>query len=110
MTPTELDSVATFYNLVFRRQVGKHVILICDSISCWIMGGVNVQEHLTKRLGIVPGQTTDDGMFTLLPIPCLGACHRAPTMMVDDDLHVNLTAQKIDSILGRYGEQQPVAE
>jgi NADH-quinone oxidoreductase subunit E len=106
MSPTELDSVATFYNLIFRRKVGRHVILVCDSISCWIVGSEGVFSHLKATLGIVPGQTTEDGEFTLLPVPCLGACHRAPAMMVDDELHVNLTGEKIDAILGQIRSGQ----
>ena len=102
MSSEELDSVATFYNLVFRRKVGRHVILVCDSISCWIVGSEDVFARLKAALGIDPGQTSQDDEFTLLPVPCLGACHRAPAMMVDDDLHVNLTGEKIAQILDQY--------
>lgn len=102
MSPAELDSVATFYNLIFRHPVGRHVILICDSVSCWIMGYQRVREHLISKLGIQPGETTSDGRFTLLPMVCLGACDRAPTMMIDDDLHGNLTPEKVDEVLEQY--------
>ena len=81
---------------------GRHVILICDSVSCWIMGFDKAREHLCRRLGVAPGGTTADGRFTLLPIVCLGACDRAPAMMVDGDLHGNLDADAIDRILTRY--------
>jgi NADH-quinone oxidoreductase subunit E len=102
MTPDELDAVATFYSLVFRRPVGKHVILICDSISCWIMGYEDLRAHLHQHLGIRLGETTKDGRFTLLPIPCLGMCDHAPAMMIDEELYQNLTREKIDQILGQY--------
>ncbi len=102
MTPDELDNVATFYNLIYRRPVGRHVILLCDSISCWVMGYENIQTYLQQRLRIKPGETTEDGRFTLLPNVCLGCCDRAPAMMVDNDLHVLLTPEKIDSILAHY--------
>jgi NADH-quinone oxidoreductase subunit E len=102
MTLDELDGVATFYNLIFRKPVGRHVILICDSISCWIMGYERVREHLTARLRIGLGETTADGRFTLLPIACLGACDHAPALMVDDDLYKDLDPEKIDEILNRY--------
>ena len=102
MSPAELDGVATFYNLIFRKPVGRHVILICDSVSCWIMGYDNLRGHLRSRLGIDLGETTADGRFTLLPSVCLGACDRAPVMMVDDDLHLDLTPERIDEILARY--------
>jgi len=102
MTPDELDGVATFYNLIFRKPVGRHVILICDSVSCWIMGYDNLRGHLRSRLGIDLGETTADGRFTLLPSVCLGACDRAPVMMIDDDLHLDLTPERIDQILAGY--------
>jgi NADH-quinone oxidoreductase subunit E len=101
MSPDELDGVATFYNLIFRKPVGRHVIMFCDSISCWIMGCDRVREHLRQRLGIEPGGTTPDERFTLLPIVCLGACDHAPVMMVDWELHQDLDSQKIDALLER---------
>src|SRR5919106_7091138 len=90
MTPDELDSVATFYNLIFRKPVGRHVILLCDSVSCWIMGYMRLREHLKARLGIRLGETTADGRFTLLPIVCLGTCDHAPALMIDDELYRDL--------------------
>jgi NADH-quinone oxidoreductase subunit E len=106
MTPDELDGVATFYNLIFRKPVGKHVILICDSVSCWVMGYEAMRAHLMTRLNIKLGETTADGQFTLLPSVCLGACDHAPAMMIDDELFGDLTPQKIDEILARYpGEE-----
>jgi NADH-quinone oxidoreductase subunit E len=105
MTPAELDAVATFYNLIFRKPVGKHVILVCNSVTCWIMGYEDILGHLKQRLGIELGETTADGLFTLLPIVCLGACDQAPAMMVDDTLYGNLDPAKIDEILANYREQ-----
>jgi NADH-quinone oxidoreductase subunit E len=102
MTAEEIDRIATFYNMIFRRPVGRHIILLCDSVSCWIMGVNPLAAHLRDRLGIGYGETTRDGRFTLLPAACLGACDRAPVMMVDDDLHVELTPEKIDEVLGGY--------
>lgn len=102
MPAAELDSVATFYNLLFRKPVGRHVIFICDSVSCWLTGYERQREHLTRKLGIELGQTTPDNRFTLLPIVCLGCCDRAPAMMVDGDLHTELTPEKIDTILEQY--------
>ena len=102
MSPTDLDSIATFYNLIYRRPVGRHVISVCDSVSCWIMGCDSIQEHLQKRLGIGLGETTADKRFTLLPTVCLGCCERAPALMVDGDLHTNLDPLKIDKELEKY--------
>ena len=102
MSPAELDSLATFYNLIYRQPVGRHVILVCDSVSCWVMGYEMVLGHLSERLGIALGETTADERFTLLPMACLGACDQAPAMMVDDDFYGELTPDKIDKILARY--------
>lgn len=102
MTPDELDGVATFYSLIFREPVGKHVILICDSVTCWIMGYESLLEQLKSRLGIGLGETTEDGRFTLLPVACLGACDHAPAMMIDEELCTDLTIEKIDDILTKY--------
>ncbi|RPI42976.1 MAG: NADH-quinone oxidoreductase subunit NuoE [Bacteroidetes bacterium] len=102
MTPGELDNIATFYNLIFRKPVGRHVILLCDSVSCYIMKYGDILEVLKGQLGIAFGETTDDRRFTLLPVPCLGACDQAPVMMVDEDLHTGLTAGKIPGILENY--------
>lgn len=102
MSPEALDAVATFYNLVFRKPVGRHVILVCDSVSCWILGYEDLRRRLKERLGIGMGQTTGDGRFTLLPICCLGTCDHAPAMMIDEDLHRDIDPEKIDQILNRY--------
>jgi NADH-quinone oxidoreductase subunit E len=102
MTADEVDALATFYSMIFRRPVGRHVILVCDSVSCWVMGYDLLRAHLEKRLGIALGRTTADGRFTLLPVACLGACDHAPAMMVDEDLHLDLTPEKADEVLARY--------
>ena len=106
MSTDELDNVATFYNLIFRKPVGKHVILVCDSISCWLMGYDRIRERISQQLGIDLGQTTQDDQFTLLPMPCLGACDHAPVMMIDEDLHQDLDVSQLDEILERYRQEQ----
>lgn len=102
MSPAEVDAVATFYNRVFRRPVGRHVIFLCDSVSCWIMGYGRVRAQLAARLGIGFGETSADGRFTLLPAPCLGACDHAPAMMIDNTLHGDLDPERLDALLDRY--------
>ena len=102
MSADEVESVATFYNLIFRRPVGRHVILTCDSVSCWIMGGDTVRQRLRERLGVRDGETTPDGRFTLLTIPCLGACDHAPAAIIDEDLHQDLTPERLSDILEAY--------
>jgi len=98
----ELDGVASFYNLLFRKPVGRHVVLLCDSVSCWIMGYDGLRERLCNKLGVGLGETTQDGRFTLLPIVCLGTCDHAPAMMVDDDLHRDLDPEKAAQALETY--------
>ena len=107
MTPTEADSLATFYNHIFRKPVGRHVILVCDTVSCWIMGYDALRAHLEAILGVPLGRTTADGEFTAIPVPCLGACDRAPAMIVDGVLYGNLDEEKIERILEevRAGQQ-----
>jgi len=102
MSPEELDNVATFYSLIFRQPVGKHVILLCDSVSCWIMGYAKIRQHIQDRLGIDFGQTTADGICTLLPVVCLGDCDHAPVMMIDNEHYNDLTTEKVDRILESY--------
>ena len=102
MTTEELDAVATFYSFIFRRPVGRHVILVCDSISCYVMGYNPLLDVIKSRLDIAFGETTEDKRFTLLPISCLGACDRAPAMMVDEDLYGPVTAETMDGILEKY--------
>ena len=102
MPRADLDGIATFYNLIFRKPVGRHIVMLCDSVSCWIMNSDRMREHLHERLGSGLGETTPDNRFTLLPIVCLGCCDRAPAMMVDGDLYTDLTPQKIDTALEKY--------
>lgn len=102
MSPDALDSIATFYNLIFRKPVGRHVIMMCDSVSCYVMGCDGLCAALKKKLGVKLGGTTPDDRFTLLPIVCLAACDRAPVMMIDNDLVTNVTVDGLDEILGRY--------
>jgi len=102
MSPADLDGVATFYNLIFRKPVGRHVVMLCNSVSCWILGYERMREHLISQLGIQFGETTPDDRFTLLPIVCLGACDHAPAMLVDNELHTDLSPDRIDEVLEAY--------
>jgi NADH-quinone oxidoreductase subunit E len=102
MSPEELDSVATFYNLIFRKEVGRHIILICDSISCWVMGYDNLRDAILKKLNVKYGEMTSDGRFTVLPNVCLGTCDCAPAMMIDNDLYQNVKQDELDRILNQY--------
>jgi NADH-quinone oxidoreductase subunit E len=98
----EVDGVATFYSRIYRKPVGRNVILICDSVSCMIMGYGSIYEFISKRLSIKFGETTSDGRFTLLPISCLGDCDNAPAMMINNDHFNRLTVKKVEELLEQY--------
>jgi NADH-quinone oxidoreductase subunit E len=102
MSPAEVDSVATFYNLIFRKPVGRHVILLCDSISCYVMGYPKIYTALQEQLNIKFGQTTADKKFTLLPNACLGCCDHAPALMIGEHLYRDVKIEEIAGILSKY--------
>ncbi len=99
---SDVEGVATFYSQIYRQPVGRHVIRYCDSVVCHITGYQGIQAALEEALQIKPGQTTQDGRFTLLPTCCLGNCDKGPTMMVGDKTHVHLTPESIASLLEQY--------
>ncbi|AFQ23986.1 NADH-quinone oxidoreductase subunit NuoE [Candidatus Portiera aleyrodidarum] len=102
ITPTELDSIATFYNLIYRQPVGTNIILLCDSITCYINGYEFIYKQLKFLLGISIGETTKDKRYTLLPICCLGNCDKAPNMMINNELYSKLIKKNISNILEIY--------
>lgn len=102
MSPAAVDSVATFYNLIFRKPVGRHVILLCDSISCYVMGYKTLYEGLQQHLNIKFGETTHDQRFTLLPNACLGCCDHAPALMIDAVLYKDVTVDQLGELLENY--------
>ena len=102
MSIENLDSIATFYNLIYRKPVGRHVVMVCDSVSCYVLGADGLRKQVEEHLGIALGETTEDNRFTLLPIVCLGACDRAPTMMINDELIGDVKADDLSEIFGRF--------
>ena len=102
MSTADLDGVATFYNLIFRKPVGRHVVFFCDSVSCWIMGGTVFAIACGPGWARVREKPAPTGAFTLLPSVCLGACDHAPVLMIDDHLHLDVETTKVDEILSRY--------
>ena len=102
MTEEELQSIASFYSLIYRKPVGRHVIHLCDSISCWVTGYRELARCLKEKLQIDFGGTTADGRFTLLPICCLGACDKAPCLMIDDETLTNVNRESLDEVLNSY--------
>lgn len=99
---SDVEGVATFYSQIFRQPVGRHIIRVCDSMTCYIGGHESVLESIQKQLGIGPGQTTEDDRFTLLPVCCLGNCDKAPALMIDDDTFGDVTADSVAALLEAY--------
>jgi NADH-quinone oxidoreductase E subunit len=109
MTPAEVEDVATYYVMFFREPVGTYVLQVCRTLSCALNGAERVTEALAEKLGIKVGETDPSGMFTLLEFECLGACDRAPIVMVNNEhWHEKATAescsQLVDDIKARGAE------
>lgn len=105
VTPIEVEELATFYDKIYRQPVGRYPIHICDSICCWTRGGEEIAAHLQQQLGIQLGETTSDGLFTLLPTCCLGGCGRAPSLMIGRRFYGSLTCAELDRIIAELREE-----
>lgn len=99
ITSGEVSQVVSFYYMYFQKPVGKRVIKVCQSISCYLRGSDPIIDYLKKKLNVQAGETTPDGEFTLLVVECLASCGSAPVLQVNDDYYENLTYDKIDRIL-----------
>ncbi|MDQ7987207.1 NADH-quinone oxidoreductase subunit NuoE [Pseudomonas sp. G34] len=99
---SDVEGVATFYSQIFRQPVGRHIIRVCDSMTCFIGGHENVLGSIKSELGIVPGQTTADGRFTLLPVCCLGNCDKAPALMIDDETFGDVQPEGVAQLLESF--------
>jgi NADH-quinone oxidoreductase subunit E len=99
----EVTSVATFYSMFFTEPVGRHKIRVCTNLSCYLNGCEQVLEHLCRRLGVRPGETTADGRVLVEAAECLAACEEAPVMLVDADRHARMTTDAVDDLLARLG-------
>jgi len=95
----EVMSVASFYTLIAKHPVGKHIIQVCHNVSCYLRGCDELIARLEERLGCKAGETTEDGKFTLITVECLAACGSAPVMMVDEKLYENVAPEHVDRIL-----------
>lgn len=98
----ELFGVATFYSMFRLKPLGKYVIRLCRGTACHVQGSVRIAEELERRLKVKEGETTEDGLFTLQFVACLGCCSLAPVMMVGEDVHGRLTADKAVKVLDAY--------
>src|ERR1043165_149266 len=100
---TDVWETATFYSMFNLRPVGRHHLQICKTLSCKIMGEPEITDHICSRLGIHPGETTEDGKFTVTLVECLGSCGTGPMKQVGFDYHEDLTTEKVDAILDSLG-------
>ncbi|HSR09800.1 MAG TPA: NADH-quinone oxidoreductase subunit NuoE [Thermodesulfobacteriota bacterium] len=107
MTPLELDELATFYDFIYREPVGRYIIHICDGIVCWMNGSREILDHLCRTLGVKVGETTPDGMFTILPTACLGYCDLSPAVLVNSRPYGPLTKEKVDLLIERLRKEPP---
>jgi NADH-quinone oxidoreductase subunit E len=103
---SELYSMATFYKALSLKPKGKHIIKVCDGTACHIRGSVTMLDALKRRLGIEPGETTEDGFFTVETVNCLGACAIAPVMVVDEKYYPKVQPEVLASILQTYREKK----
>lgn len=94
-----LQMLVTFYDMLYDQPVGEHILMPCKNIACYLRGSDEIVEHISRRLGIKPGETTPDGKFTLQPMECLAACDLAPMMIADENYYGNLTEERVDEIL-----------
>lgn len=99
---SDVEGVATFYSQIFRVPVGRHIIRVCDSMTCYIGGHESVLGSIRGQIGIEPGQTTADGRFTLIPVCCLGNCDKAPALMIDDDTFGDVQPGGVAQLLEAY--------
>ena len=98
----DVEGVATFYNMIFRRPVGRHVVKVCDSIACFLTGYDELKDAIMTHTGLGWGETRADGRYTLLPVCCLGNCDKGPTLMIDDDTHGPVAPAEVPALLERY--------
>lgn len=99
---SDVEGVATFFNRIYRSPVGRHVILICDSIACYLNGYEELADAFKRELGIEYGQTTPDGRFTLLPICCLGNCDKGASLLIDEDTYGPVLPSEVAYLLEQY--------
>ena len=101
IAPIEVYEVASFYSMYNLQPVGKCVLEVCRTSSCWLMGSEDIVKHLERKLHIKDGETTADGMFTLKTVECLGSCGTAPMLQCGADFYENLTLEKVDTLVDK---------
>jgi len=104
--PIDVWGVATFYTMFNKEPVGKYLLQFCANISCGLLGSEKLVSHVCSRLGIKKGETTPDGLFTVMEVECLGACGNAPVVQVNDRYHENMTTEKLDDLIHSIREKE----
>ena len=99
LTDLEVRNVVSYYSMLRTHSIGKYNFQICTNVSCLLRGGEEIFEHCQKKLGIGNRQSTEDGLFHLEEVECIGACSWAPAMMLNYEYHENLTPEKIDELI-----------
>ena len=99
---SDVYGVATFYSFLATKPLGENVIRVCKSLPCYLKHSQTIINGIEQEIGIKPGETTPDGRFSFQLTNCIGACDKAPAMMINDDVHVDLTPNKISQILKAY--------
>ena len=106
--PVEVQETASFYTLLFKKPVGRYVIDVCTSVSCMLLGGLDVSRAVQNKLGIKPGETTQDNLFTLREVECIAACMGAPCAQINYEYHENLTPESICKTIDLIAEKANV--
>ena len=99
LSPAQVFGVVSFYNMYNQKPVGKYHLQVCTNLSCMVTRAYDIYEHLCERLHVKPGETTKDGLYTVIDVECLGSCGTAPVVQVNNDYHENMTVEKMDGLL-----------
>ena len=106
LTPAKVMGVATFYTQFRFKPVGKYLIMLCQGTACHVNGSERIEATIKEELGISDGETTDDGLFTLKNVACLGCCSLSPVMMINEETYGSLTPEKVKNILKELKEAE----
>ncbi len=99
---SDVYGVASFYSFLFTKPLGRNVIKVCKSLPCYLKNSQIIMDYIEKEIGIRPGETTSDGKFSFELTNCIGACDKAPAMMINQDVYGDLTPEKVSQILAKY--------
>src|SRR5437588_4286693 len=105
LTPLDVRNVISYYSLLRTKPMGKYHVQVCTNISCMLRGAEDLMRHCEERMGVGHKQTTDDGVFSLEEVECIGACSWAPAIQVNYDFHLDVTKEKMDQLLSEYGRK-----